>query len=137
MQTDAARSIVTSGKPWEQKVGFSQCIRFEGGPLLFLSGQVSLDADGQLVGRDDLRLQARTAFNNISDLLHAGGSSMESIIKLTYFVTDMSQWSIVQEVRAEFFPTYFPASTTVEVSRLHRPEYLIEIEAIALAGPPG
>lgn len=137
MQTDAARSIVTSGKPWEQKVGFSQCIRFEGGPLLFLSGQVSLDADGQLVGRDDLRLQARTAFNNIRDLLHAGGSSMESIIKLTYFVTDMSQWSIVQEVRAEFFPTYFPASTTVEVSRLHRPEYLIEIEAIALAGPPG
>lgn len=137
MQIEQARSVITSGKPWEQKVGFSQCIRFEGGPLLFLSGQVSLDADGEVVGKDDLRLQTRTAFNNIRDLLHAAGSTMESIVKLTYFVTDMTQWPIVQDVRSEFFPSYFPASTTVEVSGLHRPEYLIEIEAIALASPRG
>lgn len=134
MTIDQIRSVITSGKPWEKKVGFSQCIRFEGGPLLFLSGQVSLDAEGNLVGKGDLRTQARTAFSNIRDLLHGAGSSMESIVKLTYFVTDMSQWPIVQEVRSEFFPGYFPASTTVEVTGLHKPEYLIEIEAIAVAG---
>lgn len=132
MDIERIRGVVASGKSWEKKVAFSQCIRVEGGPLLFLSGQVALDADGMLVGEGDLREQTRVAFSNVRDLLQAAGSSMESIVKLTYYVRDMSQWPVVQSVRAEFFPTYFPASTTVEVSSLHRPEYLIEIEAVAI-----
>ncbi len=125
--------IVSSGKAWEREVAFSQCIRCEAGPLLFLSGQVPLDVAGKLVGRRDLEVQTRTAFANIRDLLATAGSTMEDVVKLTYFVRDMSQWPTVQKVRAEFFPRYHPASTTVEVSRLHKEEYLIEIEAVAVA----
>jgi reactive intermediate/imine deaminase len=124
---------VTSGKKWETEVAFSQCFRCEAGPLLYISGQVSIDAAGQVVGHGDLTAQTRTAFSNIRDLLAAGGSTMEDVIKLTYFVTDMSKWSEVQNVRAEFFPSHHPASTTVEVSRLFKKEYLIEIEAVAVA----
>ena len=126
-------TLITSGKKWETEVAFSQCFRCEVGPLLYVSGQVSIDAGGQVVGPGDLTVQTRTAFGNIRDLLAAGGSTMEDVIKLTYFVTDMSRWLEVQKVRAEFFPNHHPASTTVEVSRLFKKEYLIEIEAVAVA----
>ena len=124
---------IGTGKKWEGEVAFSQCFRCEAGPLLYLSGQVSIDAAGQVVGHGDMTAQTRAAFGNIRDLLAAAGSTMEDVIKLTYFVTDMSRWSEVQKVRAEFFPRHHPASTTVEVSRLFKKEYLIEIEAVALA----
>jgi 2-iminobutanoate/2-iminopropanoate deaminase len=124
-------SVVTSGKPWEGEVAFSQAFLVEAGPLIFLSGQVAIDRDGKPVGGNSLSAQTRVAFSNIQDLLEAAGSSLEDVIKLTYFVRDMSQWSQVQQVRAEFFPKHHPASTTVEVSRLYKEEYLIEIEAIA------
>jgi 2-iminobutanoate/2-iminopropanoate deaminase len=126
-------TLVSSGKKWETEVAFSQCFRCEAGPLLYISGQVSIDAAGTPVAPGDLAVQTRTAFSNIRDLLAAAGSTMEDVIKLTYFVTDMSRWSEVQKVRAEFFPRHHPASTTVEVSRLFKVEYLIEIEAVAVA----
>jgi reactive intermediate/imine deaminase len=125
-------SIVTSGKPWEREVAFSQAILVETGPLLFLSGQVSIDRDGKPAGGTDLAAQTRVAFSNIRDLLEAAGATLDDVIKLTYFVRDMSRWSEVQKVRGEFFPVHHPASTTVEVSRLYKEEYLIEIEAIAV-----
>jgi 2-iminobutanoate/2-iminopropanoate deaminase len=123
---------VTSGKAWEKAVSYTPAVRVEAGPLLFLSGQVARGADGRLVGRNDLAVQTRQAFRNLCDLLQSGGSSVNHVIKLTYFVTDMSQWPKVAAVRAEFFPSYLPASTTVEVSRLFNPDYLIEIEAVAV-----
>ena len=131
MATGTGITVVTVGNAWEAGVAFSQCIRCEAGPLLFLSGQVALDAEGRLVGRGDLELQTRTTFGNIRSLLTAAGSTMEHVLKLTYFVRDMSEWPVVQRVRAEFFPRHHPASTTVEVSRLHNEDYLIEIEAVA------
>ena len=133
MATNTRMKLISSGKKWEGDVAYSQCFRCEAGPLLFLSGQVSIDPAGKVVGHGDLALQTRTVFGNIKDLLAAGGSTMEDVIKLTYFVVDMKNWSDVQKVRAEFFPRHHPASTTVEVSGLHKEEYLIEIEAIAVA----
>jgi len=129
--TRAIRAVA-AGKAWEKAVSYTPAVRVETGPLLFLSGQVARGADGSLVGRGDLTEQTRQAFRNLCDLLEAAGSSVNHVIKLTYFVRDMSQWSKVAAVRAEFFPAYLPASTTVEVSRLFNPDYLIEIEAIAL-----
>jgi 2-iminobutanoate/2-iminopropanoate deaminase len=133
MAAGTRMSLISSGKKWESEVAFSQCFRCEAGPLLYLSGQVSIDAAGQVVGPGDLTLQTRTTFNNIRDLLAVAGSTMEDVVKLTYFVTDMGRWPEVQKVRAEFFPRHHPASTTVEVSRLFKKEYLIEIEAVAVA----
>jgi len=127
---------VTAGKPWEKTVSYTPAVRVEAGPLLFLSGQVARGADGSVVGRGDLAEQTRQTFRNLRDLLDAGGSSVNHVIKLTYFVRNMSEWPKVAAVRAEFFPTYLPASTTVEVSRLFNPDYLIEIEAVAVIPKP-
>jgi reactive intermediate/imine deaminase len=124
---------VSSGKNWEALAPYSQGKKIDPQPLIFLSGQVSIDEDGNIIGVGDLREQTRRVFANISDLLAAAGSSLNKVVKITYFVTDMQNWSVVHEVRKEFFPTHKPASTTVEVSRLHKPEYLIEVEVIALA----
>jgi 2-iminobutanoate/2-iminopropanoate deaminase len=124
--------IVRAGKTWEKTISYAPAVRVDSGPLLFLSGQVARGADGSLVGRDDLTVQARQAFHNLRDLLEASGASVNDVIKLTYFVKDMSQWPKVATVRAEFFHSYLPASTTVEVSRLYNEDYLIEIEAVAV-----
>lgn len=121
-----------SGKAWEATAPFVQGSLVSAGPTIHLSGQVALDASGTVVGEGDMTVQTRQAFLNIRDLLAAVGSSMEDIVKLTYFTTDMSRWSEVAAVRAEFFPTVLPASTTVEVTRLHREPYLIEIDTIAV-----
>jgi 2-iminobutanoate/2-iminopropanoate deaminase len=115
---------------------FAPAIRVESGPLLFVSGQTGRGADGNVVARDDLTAQTRQAFSNLRDLLEAGGSSLDNVVKLTYFVTDMSEWEIVAAVRSEFFSTYSPASTTVEVSRLWDEACLIEIEAVAAVTDP-
>jgi reactive intermediate/imine deaminase len=124
-------SNVFSGKPWERRVQFSQCFRVEAGPLIFLSGQASIDSEGEVVGKGDMTVQARTTFANIRDLLVAAGSSMDDVVKLTCFVTDIARWPEVQKVRAEFFPHHHPTSTSMQITRLQREEMLIEIEAIA------
>lgn len=122
-----------SGKPWEKdkSVRFAQGVVISAGPLIVLSGQVSVDEMGRDVAPGDLKAQARQAFSTIRDLLAVQGASLDQVVKLTYFVTDMSRWSEVQAARAEFFPTHMPASTTVQVTRLNHPESMIEIEAIA------
>ena len=133
MATETRMKLISSGKKWEGDVAYSQCFRCEAGPLLYLSGQVSIDPAGKVVGHGDMAVQTRTVFGNIRNLLAAAGSTMEDVVKLTYFVVDMKRWSEVQKVRAEFFPQHHPASTTVEVTRLFKEEYLIEIEAVAVA----
>jgi 2-iminobutanoate/2-iminopropanoate deaminase len=125
---------ISSGKQWERDAPYSQGKHIESSSLIFLSGQVSTADNGDLVGKDDLGAQARQVFNNIKDLLESAGSSMNRVVKLTYYVADMGEWPVVHGVRNEFFPDHKPASTTVEISRLHKAEYLIEIEAIALPG---
>lgn len=133
----AGLQIVDAGKPWEKALPYSQSIRVQSGPLLFLSGQVALGADGKLVGGEDLSAQTRQVFTNIKDLVEAAGSSMEKVVKLTYFIIDAQQWPIVAAVRSEFFPVHHPASSVVEVSKLllqRELPYLIEVEAIAIAG---
>ncbi len=123
---------ISSGKDWEAAAPYSQVVYVRELNLIFVSGQVSLDASGQVVAHGDMEGQARQAFANIRDLLEASGSGMERVIKVTYFTTDMSRWEDVARARAEVFSDFWPASTTMEVSGLHRPEYLIEIEAVAL-----
>ncbi|MGH7746805.1 MAG: RidA family protein [Candidatus Dormibacteria bacterium] len=123
---------LSSGKEWQDRASFAAAVRVDFGPLIFVSGQVARDSDGVLIASKDMASQARQTFANLRDVLAAAGASPRGVIKLTYFVTDMTQWSAVAEARAEFFADYLPASTTVEVSRLFDPGALIEIDAIAV-----
>jgi len=110
---------------------WSNCMRV--GDAIYVSGMVSTGPDG-VIGIDDEYVQARTTFEKICHLLAAAGASMNDIVKLTIFVTRMANSAGVRRARSEFFTGDFPASSMVEVSRLGRPELLVEIEAVAYAG---
>lgn len=102
------------------------------GRVLHLSGQVAQAEDGSVVGAGDIVAQARQVLENIRGVLASVGGTMEDIQKVTIFVTDMACLMDIHAVRAEFFPPPYPASTLVQVTALVRPEYLIEIEAVAI-----
>jgi enamine deaminase RidA (YjgF/YER057c/UK114 family) len=105
------------------------------GRLVAVSGQVAIGEDGQLVGPGDPSAQARQVFENLRRCLAAAGLSFEEVIKLTYYVTDVAHLPAVRAVRDEFINTDRPpASTAVQVVALVRPEFLLEVEAFALAG---
>ncbi len=102
------------------------------GRVLHLSGQVAQAEDGSVVGAGNIVAQARQVLENIRGVLTSVGGTMDDIQKVTIFVTDISRLMDIHAVRAEFFPPPYPASTLVEVTALVRPEYLIEIEAVAV-----
>ncbi|MGE7991671.1 RidA family protein [Pseudomonas sp. NPDC089554] len=106
----------------------SQGIRF--GNLLFVSGQAGAGDDGKIV-EGGFRAQGEQAFANLRRALEAGGSSLDQVIKVTIFVTDMNNFKDVIELRRQFFSAPYPADTIAEVRALYNPEVMIEIEAIA------
>ena len=102
------------------------------GKVLHISGHVAQDPDGNTVGVGDIRVQTRQTLTNIQAVLSSVGGEMSDIAKVTVFVTDMSTLADIHAVRAEFFDLPYSASTLVEVSRLVDPEWMIEIEAVAV-----
>ena len=102
------------------------------GDLLFVSGIVAVDANGDLVGGDDVGAQARLVFESIERILAAAGCSFDDVVKVTIFLTDVDDRPRINPVRQEVFGTTRPASTLVEVSRLAVPGAKIEVEAIAV-----
>ena len=115
--------------------GYTHIVEATGARTCYISGQVALDASGAIVGENDMRAQARQVFANLHAALQAVGASFSNVAKLTYFVVDMTQMPVVREVRSQFIqPEQLPASTVVEVRRLAREEFLLEIEAVAVLG---
>lgn len=112
---------------------YSQVARvdLDGGSLLFLAGQVAVDDDGQLVGEGDIAAQTERTFEIIGGLLAAHGASFSDVLHIRTFLTDISQLPEYGAVRARYLTGTPPASTTVEVSRLFRPGFLVEIEVTA------
>ncbi len=110
---------------------YSNAVRVDGGPLLFISGQVALDGDGKLVGEGDLRAQAVQVHENIKTILAAEGATMADIVKVTVYVTDIRAFDDIADIREGYFPSDGPASVICEVSALAWPEFMIEVEAVA------
>lgn len=102
------------------------------GRVLHLSGQVAQAEDGSLVGAGDIVLQTRQVLTNLQTVLASVGGTMADIQKVTTFVTDLSRLAEMRAVLAEFLPMPYPTSTLIQVAALVRPEYLIEIEAVAV-----
>jgi reactive intermediate/imine deaminase len=101
------------------------------GDLLFVSGCVPTDANGDVVGGDDVAAQARQTFENIGRILAAAGASFADVARVTVYLTDVDDRPLINPVRQEFFGETRPASTLIEVSRLAIPGIKIEVEAIA------
>ena len=104
------------------------------GDTIYVAGQLPYDKDGKLVGVGDIKAQTRRVFENIRKIVTAGGGTMDDVVKVTVFVTDVRYREPYGEVRSEFFGANPPASTLVQISNLAVPDALIEIEAIAVVG---
>ena len=129
MGTDAQRISIEPDR--FAAVHISQGFRV--GDLVFVSGQAAVNEQGEVVGVGDCGAQARQAVRNLDRVLNAAGSSLDQVIKVTIFVTDMSYFPEVVKLRKEVFSQPYPADTICEVQGLAYPELMFEIEAVALA----
>ncbi len=102
------------------------------GDLVFVSGQIALDADGKISGYTP-KDQTRKALENLTVTLEAAGLTLADVVKTTVFLKDMDEFGAVNEVYGTFFSEPYPARSTVEVARLPK-ELHVEIEAIAYRG---
>jgi reactive intermediate/imine deaminase len=115
--------------------GYSQAMVVSGGKTVYLSGQVSLDRTGKLVGEGNLTAQAQQVFENLKAVLDAAGATFADVVKLNIYMLDASQVQVVRDVRDTFIKAEAPpASTLVEVRRLVRAEFLLEVDAVAHVG---
>jgi len=138
--------LVTATKPVERNArritmkpdiygGFKIALGYQVGNLVFLSGQASLDLKtGAVIGTGNFDAQVKQVFANLRAVLKAAGSSMEQIVKVNIYLTDMKHFPKIIKARGKYFSRPWPADTIVEVGALGLPELMIEIEAIALVG---
>ena len=113
--------------------GYSQGIKVTNAQtILFLAGQVSYDKDGSAKFKGDFKAQARECFECIKRLVEAGGGTVKNVVKINTYVTDVNNRPAYREARKEVFGDHEPASTMVQIGALAHPDYLVEIEAIAV-----
>lgn len=122
--------VVTEPDPYRP---FRLSQGYRAGDLLFISGQAAIDDEGRIVAPSDFDAQAQQAFANLERALKAGGSSLRNVVKVTIFLTDMSNFDKIVELRGRYFSPPYPADTIVEVRSLYSKDALIEIEAVAVA----
>jgi reactive intermediate/imine deaminase len=122
--------ITTDPDPYE---AFRLALGYRVGDMLYISGQAAISPEGEVVGAGDFDRQAEQVFANLERVLKAGGSSLENVVKVTIFLTDMGNFGKIVELRGKYFTPPYPADTIVEVTSLALPELMIEIEAIAVA----
>jgi enamine deaminase RidA (YjgF/YER057c/UK114 family) len=105
--------------------------RMEGGRLLYIAGQVAWDASGNVVGKGDVRAQARQVFENLRGVLQAAGGDFANLMKITTYIVRREDLPGVIEARSAMFQGEMPASTLIVVKSLFHPDFLIEVEGIA------
>jgi 2-iminobutanoate/2-iminopropanoate deaminase len=113
-----------------QPTAYSHLVKY--GELLFIAGQVATDGGGNLVGEGDMAAQFRQVLENLKSVLASEGAGFSDIVKITIYTVDIDTLRAAMAIRSEYFGDNAPASTLVQIERLARPEFLIEIEATAI-----
>jgi reactive intermediate/imine deaminase len=131
MTNDRTQISNPPGTPPALRPYYSNAVRVSSGDLLFISGQVAWDAEGRVVGKADPRRQAEQVFANIGLILDAHGATFADIVKVTVYVTDLSWFEQLSDIRRRLFSQSPPASVIVQVSSLVHPDLLLEVEAVA------
>ena len=128
-----AKKILESAKVAAPGGIMSQGVEVLPGKTVFVSGQVARDLDGSVVGVGDVTVQPRKVLQNMEAVLAESGATMDDVVKVTVFVTNLAEhFAEIHKVRGEFFTSSYPASTMVEVTSLVHEDMLIEIEAVAV-----
>jgi 2-iminobutanoate/2-iminopropanoate deaminase len=123
--------VQTDGAP--KAIGpYSQAIKANG--LIFASGQIALDPSTMQIVEGGIREQTERVLKNLAAVLEASGSSLDQVVKTTVFLSDLSDFTEMNETYGRFFGATPPARSTVEVSRLPR-DVRVEIDVIAVEGP--
>jgi reactive intermediate/imine deaminase len=112
--------------------GYTHVVTATAGRTIYISGQVPLDQEGNVVGPNDFRSQAVRVFDNLRAALAAAGADFTNVVKLNYYVLDMGNISTLREIRGVYLKSEPPASTLVEVRRLAHEQFMLEIEAVAV-----
>ena len=109
----------TTITPAEAKpvANYKMATRMEGGRLLYIAGQVARDAEGNVLGKGDIRTQARQVFQNLRHVLQAAGGDLSDLLKITTYITKIEDFPAVAEIRSSIFPGELPASTLIVVNR--------------------
>ena len=126
------RRNISSGTKWEETVGYSRAVRV--GKIVVVGGTVAVDEKGGLVGAGDMYAQARFIFGKIERALREAGATLADVVSTRIFVTDVSRWEEAGRAHAELFKKIRPTCTLVEVKGLVKPEFLVEIEVMAIVG---
>jgi enamine deaminase RidA (YjgF/YER057c/UK114 family) len=124
------RKLVSSGSPYEPKVGISRAVRV--GNIVAVSGTAPLGPDGRTIGQGDAAAQARRCLEIIKEALERAGASLDQVVRTRTLVTRIEDWQAVASVHGEFFGNIRPANTIMQVSRFIDPDWLVELEADAV-----
>jgi reactive intermediate/imine deaminase len=114
-----------------QPTSYSHVVRVD--DMIFIAGQTAVDGAGNLIGSGDMGAQLRQVMENLKTILTSQGVGFGNVVKINVFTVDVEAYREVSALRQEYFGSDAPASTLVQIERLARPEFLIEIEAIAVA----
>ena len=124
---------IRTDKVREPSGHFSQAIAIEAkGKLVFISGMTSRRPDGTIAGIGDIEAQTRQVCENIKSAVESAGGTMDDVCRVDVYVRNIEHFEKIHKVRREYFKTPPPASTMVEVTKMVSPDYLIEINAIAV-----
>ena len=123
---------ITTENDWFEP--YKIALGYRVGDVVVLSGQAAISRDGQVIGVGDFDAQAEATFQNVKTVLELAGSSMENIINVNIYLTDMANFPKILELREKWFTPPYPADTIVQVAALALPGLELEIEAIAVAG---
>ena len=112
--------------------GYSHIVEVQSGRTVYIAGQVAQDKSGNVVGPGNFAAQTTQVFENLKTALAAAGATFDNVVKINTYVTDMSHVQTLRDIRAKYYGKNLPASTLVQIGKLAREEFMIEIEAIAV-----
>jgi 2-iminobutanoate/2-iminopropanoate deaminase len=109
---------------------YSQLVR--AGNTLYIAGQSPRNAKGEIVGKGDMGAQVRQVYENLKNVLASQGATLDNLVKITIFTLSIEEWRMTGDIREEYLVGRAPASTLVQIDQLASPDFLVEIEAIAV-----
>ncbi|MGC8943911.1 MAG: RidA family protein [Caldisericia bacterium] len=130
MHNEKEIRIINPKKVFGTDGTWAQCTKKSN--LLFISGQVSLNENGEIVGKNDFEMQAKQTLDNLMLMLEEGGGKIEDLMMINVFITNMKYRPLFAKIRDSYFRNNPPASTIVEVNRLFMDDLFIEINGIAV-----